>query len=180
MSNFSSEAFLRDHNVPVSGSSLVEAVLLFSVKAVHFKPNGPVNSPDCYLFDLELAFDNQGQDGQLLVTLASETQHVACHGNVNPPVSDASSKNLRSSINILVVITCIFSFILCARAVIKAQLLKWVSLSVSSSFILANICCYFRSSSISLLHLYRKMFNVLLLPGNRRRTIFSCGTFGGI
>lgn len=127
MSSFKSEDFLASNNVTVNGLSLVEAELSFSIKAIHFKPNGPTNSPDCYLFDLRIVFDNQGQDGQLLVSLITRSEHVNCHGKVNPPVSDASSKNLRSSVNILVILTCIFSFILCARAVIKAQILKWVN-----------------------------------------------------
>ena len=59
-SEFSSEEFFRSNNITVSGISLVESTLLFSIKAIHFKPNGPLNSPDCYFFDLKLLFDNQG------------------------------------------------------------------------------------------------------------------------
>lgn len=124
-SEFSSEEFFRENNITVSGISLVEATLMFSIKAIHFKPNGPLNSPDCYFFDLKLLFDNQGEDGQLLVSLVADAQHLDCQGNVTPPVSDGPSKNLRSAVNILVITTCAFSFLLCARAVLKAQLLKW-------------------------------------------------------
>jgi hypothetical protein len=61
-SEFSSEEFFREKNITVSGISLVEATLMFSIKAIHFKPNGPLNSPDCYFFDLKLLFDNQGDN----------------------------------------------------------------------------------------------------------------------
>lgn len=141
MSSFKSEDFLREQNITVSGLSLVEATLMFSIKAIHLKPNGPLNGPDCYTFDLELVFNNQGEDGQLLVSLTTEAQHLDCHGRVNPPVSDGPSKTFRSSVNILVILTCVLSFFLCARAVIKAQLLKWVKLifhffpTIPSSFI---------------------------------------------
>lgn len=126
MSNFTSENFLNEQNMTISGLSLVEATLMFSIKAIHFKPNGPLNGPDCYTFDLRLVFNNQGEDGQLLVSLTTDAQHLDCHGKVNPPVSDGPSKTFRSTVNILVILTCVLSFILCARAVIKAQLLKWV------------------------------------------------------
>ena len=128
MSNFSSQVLLAEHNASVIGASLVEATLDFSIKAIHFKPNGPSNEPDCYLFNLQLVFDNRGEDGQLLVNLKSQPEHVTCYGNVSPPVSDTPAKNLRSAMNILVVLTCLVSFILCARAVIKAQFLKWVTI----------------------------------------------------
>lgn len=126
-SSFNSENFLRQNNLTVSGLSLVEATLLFSIKAIHFKPNGPLNGPDCYTFDLKLDFNNQGEDGQLLVSLSTDAQHLNCQGKVNPPVSDGPSKSFRSTVNILVILTCLLSFVLCARAVIKAQLLKWVT-----------------------------------------------------
>lgn len=128
MSAFSSEDFLRQKNITVNGISLVEATLLFSIKSIHFKPNGPLNGPDCYSFDLALLFNNQGEDGQLLVSLTTSSQHVDCHGKVNPPVTDGPSKSFRSTVNIFVIFTCAASFFLCARAVIKAQLLKWVYL----------------------------------------------------
>lgn len=126
VSAFKSEDFLREKNITVSGLSLVEATLMFSIKAIHFKPNGPLNGPDCYSFDLGLVFNNQGEDGQLLVSLSTLAKHLDCHGKVNPPVSDGPSKSFRSTVNILVILICGFSFFLCARAVIKAQLLKWV------------------------------------------------------
>ncbi|XP_046652734.1 mucolipin-3-like [Daphnia pulicaria] len=125
VSAFKSEDFLREKNITVSGLSLVEATLMFSIKAIHFKPNGPLNGPDCYSFDLGLVFNNQGEDGQLLVSLSTLAKHLDCHGKVNPPVSDGPSKSFRSTVNILVILICGFSFFLCARAVIKAQLLKW-------------------------------------------------------
>ena len=126
MSDLEIEDFLSKHNVTLNGRSLVDAVLKFSVKAIHFKPSGMLSYPDCYLFDLNLIFNNQEEDGQLQVTLTSDTKHIDCQGNVEPPVSDTGSKTLRSTVNYLVIIICVCSFVLCARAVIKAQLLKWV------------------------------------------------------
>ena len=143
VANFKSEDFLREKNITVSGLSLVEATLMFSIKAIHFKPNGPLNGPDCYSVDLGLVFNNQGEDGQLLVSLTTLAKHLDCHGKVNPPVSDGPSKSFRSTINILVILTCGVSFFLCARAVIKAQLLKWVNLIIFNiiHLISSNIDC---------------------------------------
>lgn len=137
MSNFKIEEFLKQKNLTVSGLSLVQATLIFSIKAIHFKPNGPLNGPDCYSFDLRLLFDNQGEDGQLLVSLITDAQHLDCHGKVTPPITDGPSKSFRSAVNILVILTCLISFILCTRAVVKAQLLKWVCNFLVSFLIVA-------------------------------------------
>lgn len=127
MADFKFPDFLALHNMTVRGVSLVEARLLFAIKSIHVKPNGPLTSPDCYTFDVALVFSNQGQSGQLLVDLESTAQHINCQGQLNPPVSDKVSRTLRSAVNTLVITTCLISFVLCARAVLKAQLLKWVS-----------------------------------------------------
>lgn len=141
--DFKSESFFQENNITISALTLVEASLLFSIKGIHFKPNGPLNSPDCYAFDLRLVFDNQGEDGQLLVSLVTEARHLDCKGTVDPPVSDGPSKSIRSAVNILVIGTCALSLYLCGRAVLKAQLLKWVRWLNKTFFLNINLIIIF-------------------------------------
>lgn len=127
MADFKIQDFFRLRNITVDGITLVEANLEFAIKSIHIKPNGPLSSPDCYTFDVKLTFSNEGQSGQLLVKLESIPHHITCQGQISPPVMDQVSRTMRSAVNVLVIITCLISFVLCARAILKAQLLKWVS-----------------------------------------------------
>jgi len=124
--SFSSEEFLQRHNMTVNGISLVDASLSFSIKAIHFRANELLlNMPDCYLFNLKLVFSDQEENGQLQVMLVPDTQYIRCHGQVQPPSSDSTSKTMLSIVNYLVIFVSLFSLVLCARAVLKAQILKW-------------------------------------------------------
>jgi len=124
---FSSEEFLQTHNMSVNGQTLVDASLSFSIKAIHFRPNELLlNMPDCYLFNLKLIFSDQDEDGQLQVILVPDTEYIHCEGKIDPPASDSLSKTMLSIVNYVVIFISLFSFILCVRAVFKAQVLKWV------------------------------------------------------
>ena len=139
--SFSSEEFLRSNNMSVNGQTLVEASLSFSIKAIHFRPNELLlNSPDCYLFNLKLVFSDQDEDGQLQVFLVPDTEYIHCEGEIDPPVSDSLSKTMLSIVNYIVIFISLFSFILCVRAVFKAQVLKWVIMFTFTLFSWTELC----------------------------------------
>ena len=124
---FSSEEFLQTRNMSMNGQTLVDASLSFSIKAIHFRANELLlNMPDCYLFNLKLIFSDQDEDGQLQVFLVPDTEYIHCQGKIDPPATDSLSKTMLSIVNYLVIFISLFSFILCVRAVFKAQVLKWV------------------------------------------------------
>jgi len=123
---FSSEEFLQTRNMSMNGQTLVDASLSFSIKAIHFRANELLlNMPDCYLFNLKLIFSDQDEDGQLQVFLVPDTEYIHCQGKIDPPATDSLSKTMLSIVNYLVIFISLFSFILCVRAVFKAQVLKW-------------------------------------------------------
>jgi mucolipin len=52
--DYSSKAFLKEHNIMINFSSLVKAEITFSLKTVNFKAAGPITPPDCYKFNIKV------------------------------------------------------------------------------------------------------------------------------
>lgn len=121
---FKSERYLKDAGLNISFSALVRAQLMFSIKTINFRAAGPITPPDCYRFDVEIVFDNEDHDGQMSLTLEAEPYKLACRGDQNYITDNKIDQVLRSILNILVIIICAASFILCSRAIYRAQLLK--------------------------------------------------------
>lgn len=119
-----SRAYLTAQNVSLVFSALVQATLAFSVKTVNFKAAGPIAPPDCYQFDIEILFDNRDHDGQMLLSLEAEPMRLHCKGNVEYITDSEIDAALRSLLNGLVIIICVFSFVLCTRAIYRAWLLR--------------------------------------------------------
>ncbi|XP_058064428.1 mucolipin-3-like [Anopheles bellator] len=119
-----SKAYLDAKDIRIHFSALVKAELRFAIKTVNFKAAGPITAPDCYRFDILIFFNNQDHDGQMTLRLEAEPTRLVCHGDVefikNSQIDDA----LRSLLNILVIVICLVSFALCARAIVRAQLLR--------------------------------------------------------
>ena len=119
------KAYLEERGVEVSFSSLVKATLLFGIKTVNFKAyGGPLSAPDCFKFDITIFFDNRDHDGQMLLSLDADATRLHCKGDVDF-ISDAEfDAILRSILNIFVLLVCMLSFALCARALYRAYLLR--------------------------------------------------------
>lgn len=117
--------YLQQRGVEVSFSSLVKATLVFAIKTVNFKAyGGPLSAPDCFKFDITIFFDNRDHDGQMLLSLDADATRLHCKGDVDF-ISDAEfDAILRSVLNIFVLLVCMLSFALCARALYRAYLLR--------------------------------------------------------
>jgi len=119
--------WFETHDIALEFSAFVKATLDFSVKTVNFKAAGPITPPDCYQFDIQILFDNSDHDGQVLLTLDATPIRLSCRGDVEYIVQSKIDAILRSVLNIFVIIICIISFALCARAIYRAQLLRIAS-----------------------------------------------------
>ena len=151
---FTSEEFLRTYNMSMNGQTLVDASLSFSIKAIHFRANElRLNIPNCYLFNLKLIFSDQDKDGQLQVLLVPNAQYMHCQGKIDPPATDSLSKTIFSIVNYFVIFISLFSFILCIRALFKAQVLKWVIISIFVFLYLRYKTVSYLSFLISILNL---------------------------
>lgn len=121
---FKSQPFIKDAGLNISFSALMRAKLMFSIKTINFRAAGPITPPDCYRFDVEIIFDNEDHDGQMSLTLEAEPYKLTCRGDQNYISDNKIDQILRSILNILVILICAASFVLCSRAVYRAQLLK--------------------------------------------------------
>lgn len=52
--NFSSEKYFSSNNFSISFDSLLEAHLKFALKTIRFRDLGPLKSPDCFRFDIDV------------------------------------------------------------------------------------------------------------------------------
>ncbi|EFA09175.1 mucolipin-3 [Tribolium castaneum] len=111
-------------NLNINFSALVKAVLKFSVKTVNFKTAGRISPPNCYRFDININFDNEDHDGQMLLWLDAQPVRLMCKGDVEYVTDDEIDSLLQSLLNYLVITICILSFVLCTRALLRAQKLK--------------------------------------------------------
>lgn len=118
-----SRAYLEAKGMAVHFSALVKATLDFSVKTVNFKAAGAIAPPDCYQFDIEIYFDNQDHDGQMLLSLDAEAVRLHCNGSAEYIVDTEIEIALHSILNFFVILICIASLTLCTRALYRARLL---------------------------------------------------------
>lgn len=118
------QKFLHTKGIFINFSALVRATVDFSIKTVNLKASGPMTAPDCYRFDIQILFNNEDHDGQMLLSLEAEPTRLVCHGNVEFITNSEIDSALRSILNILVIIICFVSFGLCTRAIYRAQLLR--------------------------------------------------------
>ncbi|XP_047534858.1 mucolipin-3-like [Vanessa atalanta] len=121
---FKSQEFIQNAGLEVDFAALVRAELRFSLKTINFRTAGPITPPDCYRFDIKIIFDNEDHDGQMSLNLEAEPYKLTCKGDKDYVTDNRIDQILRSILNILVIIICSASLILCSRAIYRAQLLK--------------------------------------------------------
>lgn len=126
---FFSKSLLAEQNVTINFSALVMARFSFALKTVNFKAAGPITPPDCYKFDIQITFDNTDHDGQVILSLDAEPVRLVCKGDIEYVTDNKIDSVLRSILNYLVMIICSISFILCTRAIIRAQKLKEITVT---------------------------------------------------
>lgn len=118
----------------INFSALVKATLTFSIKTVSFKSAGPITPPNCYQFDIVILFLNEDHDGQMLLSLDAEPIRLMCKGETQYFTKNEIDAFLRSLLNYLVIVICTISFVLCSRAIWRAQQLK----AITNNFFVTN------------------------------------------
>nr|MBE5724878.1 transient receptor potential cation channel, mucolipin ortholog [Cucujiformia] len=111
-------------SMDIKFSALVKATLDFSLKTVNFKSAGRISPPNCYQFDITILFDNEDHDGQMVLSLDAEPIRLNCKGDVQYVTGNEINSILRSLLNYLVIFICLLSFVLCGRAIWRAQQLR--------------------------------------------------------
>ncbi|TGZ45801.1 mucolipin-3 [Temnothorax americanus] len=125
----SSHNLLQDRNIDVNFSALVRAHLKFALKTVNLKAAGPMTPPDCYRFNIKIIFDNRDFDGQMLLSLDADARKLQCKGDTRYITDNRIESALRTLLNLLVILICTISLLLCSRAIYRAQLLKFETIN---------------------------------------------------
>ncbi|XP_014243557.1 mucolipin-3-like isoform X2 [Cimex lectularius] len=105
-------------------SALVKATLDFPLKTVNFNVAGLLSQPDCYQFNITIVLDNAGMDGQMVLSLDTEPIRLQCKGNVEYITNNTIIAIITTTLNVSVILICALSFVLCVRAIARAQQLK--------------------------------------------------------
>ncbi|XP_046434419.1 mucolipin-3-like [Neodiprion fabricii] len=127
--SFESRKFFQEKQEPIDFPALVRAYLKFAIKTVNFKAAGAITPPDCYLFNITIDFDNRDHDGQMLLSLDADPIRLRCKEDATYIMDNEIEMKLGTLLNMLVIIVCTISLILCSRAICKAQLLKYETVS---------------------------------------------------
>ncbi|KAH0947171.1 hypothetical protein HN011_010758 [Eciton burchellii] len=125
----SSHVLLQHKNINVNFSALVRAHLKFALKTVNLKAAGPMTPPDCYRFNVMIDFDNRDFDGQMLLSLDAEARKLQCKGDTRYITNHRIESALGTLLNLLVILICSISLLLCSRAIYRAQLLKFETMN---------------------------------------------------
>ena len=64
--NLNSQNYLEKHDFKVPWDLLLEMKLSFSITTKTLKRLGPINGPECFKFLIDINFDNDDHDGQVI------------------------------------------------------------------------------------------------------------------
>lgn len=127
---------------------------------------GPIAPPDCYQFDIQILFDNTDHDGQMLLSLDAEPIRLHCQGDVQYITDSEIDAALRSILNSFVIIICLISFLLCARAIYRAWLLRGQTIEFFSTTYGTELSWDGRMEFINFWYIMILFNDVLLIVGS--------------
>ncbi|KAG8441247.1 hypothetical protein GDO86_006836 [Hymenochirus boettgeri] len=108
-------------NITIKFHKLINITVQFQLKAINVQTIINNEIPDCYTFAITILFDNQAHSGKVKIRLDNEATIKECK---DPSVYGRGDNHARLVFDVLVVICCILSFILCARSIIRGLILQ--------------------------------------------------------
>lgn len=122
--NFSIKSYLREHNFSIIFERLISVQLEFTLKTVYLKSLSKFDQPDCYRYNVTINYDNEAHDAQLLISLSVHSRKLVCTSNVLYTDSNKITYACLQAVNIIVILICGSSLVLCIRSLIRAQTLR--------------------------------------------------------
>ncbi|XP_029440097.1 LOW QUALITY PROTEIN: mucolipin-1-like [Rhinatrema bivittatum] len=108
-------------NFTLKFHKLVNVTIRFKLKAINIQTIINNEIPDCYTFTITITFDNKAHSGQVKVRLDNEADIKQCK---DPSVYGHGKNYSRLVFDVLVIIMCILSLILCSRSIFRGLLLQ--------------------------------------------------------
>lgn len=108
-------------NFTIKFHKLINITVRFQLKAINIQTIINNEIPDCYTFTITILFDNQAHSGRVKIQLDNDATIKECK---DPSVYGRGDNHSRLVFDILVIISCVLSFILCTRSIVRGLRLQ--------------------------------------------------------
>ncbi|RXG68941.1 Mucolipin-3 [Armadillidium vulgare] len=122
---FSLKKLLSSKNKSINFDLLLESSYSFNLQTVKMKSEYPFETPECFQLETLIYFDNNDHDGQMLIDLDIVAKVLDCEDNITKATESKPGVNpVRTVVNVMTLLVCSVSFVLCFRALYRAQFLR--------------------------------------------------------
>ncbi|XP_038596398.1 mucolipin-1 [Tachyglossus aculeatus] len=108
-------------NLTLKFHKLINVTIRFQLKAINIQTIINNEIPDCYTFTILITFDNKAHSGRVCIGLETRAHIQECK---DPRVYGWGDNNFRLFFDVMVILTCSLSFLLCARSLLRGFLLQ--------------------------------------------------------
>ncbi|XP_063787733.1 mucolipin-1-like [Pseudophryne corroboree] len=108
-------------NFTIKFHKLINITVQFQLKAINIQTIINNEIPDCYTFTITIIFDNQAHSGRVKIQLENDATIKQCK---DPSVYGRGDNYSRLVFDVFVIISCILSFILCGRSIVRGLKLQ--------------------------------------------------------
>ncbi|XP_074932161.1 mucolipin-1 isoform X3 [Phalacrocorax aristotelis] len=108
-------------NFTLKFHKLINVTIQFKLKAINIQTIINNEIPDCYTFTITITFDNKAHSGRVKIHLDNQADIKECK---DPSVFGRGDNSFRLFFDVVVILVCSLSFILCARSIIRGLMLQ--------------------------------------------------------
>ncbi|XP_078216512.1 mucolipin-1 isoform X2 [Callithrix jacchus] len=108
-------------NLTLKFHKLINVTIHFRLKTINLQSLINNEIPDCYTFSVLITFDNKAHSGRIPISLETQTHIQECK---HPSVFRHGDNSFRLLFDVVVILTCALSFLLCARSLLRGFLLQ--------------------------------------------------------
>uniref|UniRef100_A0A7N9CNH9 Mucolipin TRP cation channel 1 n=1 Tax=Macaca fascicularis TaxID=9541 RepID=A0A7N9CNH9_MACFA len=108
-------------NLTLKFHKLVNVTIHFRLKTINLQSLINNEIPDCYTFSVLITFDNKAHSGRIPISLETQAHIQECK---HPSVFRHGDNSFRLLFDVVVILTCSLSFLLCARSLLRGFLLQ--------------------------------------------------------
>ncbi|XP_023396254.1 mucolipin-1 isoform X4 [Loxodonta africana] len=108
-------------NLTLKFHKLINVTIHFQLKTINLQSLINNEIPDCYTFSILIIFDNKAHSGRIPISLETQTHIQECK---HPSVFGHGDNSFRLLFDVVVMLTCSLSFLLCARSLLRGFLLQ--------------------------------------------------------
>ncbi|XP_072030698.1 mucolipin-3-like [Amphiura filiformis] len=128
MTGFHLKDFMEEQNHTIKFDRLKFMSLNFTINSVHVKNSKSLSDPDCVEFHVKIHYDNTPHSGRIAVKLLADDKiDENCTKHTRSHISDLDDYGWRTAVtglDVIIIILCLVSSILCSRSLYNGYLLK--------------------------------------------------------